>query len=152
MGGNVSTCSVYTFRTSPYVSILKFDNTKEHYRVIRMYGGRKCINLQRIHISKDMLVNLHLIILKNTTELLGCMYGRKCINLQRIHIKEHYRVIRMYDGRKCINLQRIHISNKLYVSILKFDNTKEHYRVIRMYGWRKCINLQRIHISNKSIC
>ena len=30
------------------------DNTKEHYRVIRMYGGRKCTNLQRIHISKQV--------------------------------------------------------------------------------------------------
>ena len=55
VGGNVSTCSVYTFRTSPYVSILKFDNTKEHYRVIRMYGGRKCSNLQRIHISNKSI-------------------------------------------------------------------------------------------------
>ena len=55
MGGNVSTCSVYTFRTSPYVSILKFDNTKEHYRVIRMYDGRKCINLQSIHISNKSI-------------------------------------------------------------------------------------------------
>ena len=55
VGGNVSTCSVYTFRTSPYVSILKFDNTKEHYRVIRMYDGRKYINLQRIHISNKSI-------------------------------------------------------------------------------------------------
>ena len=55
VGGNVSTCSVYTFRTSPYVSILKFDNTKEHYKVIRMYDGRKCINLQGIHISNKLV-------------------------------------------------------------------------------------------------
>ena len=34
---------------------LKCDNTKEHYIVIRMYGGRKCINLQRIHISNKSI-------------------------------------------------------------------------------------------------
>ena len=93
MGGNVPTCSVYTFRTNWYVSIL------------------------------------NLIILKNTTELLGCTVGGNVSTCS------------VYTFR-----------TSPYVSILKFDNTKEHYRVIRMYGGRKCSNLQRIHISNKSIC
>ena len=58
MGGNVSTCSVYTFRTSPYVRKLKFDNTKEHYRVIRMYDGEEMYQLAAYtHFEQvDMLV------------------------------------------------------------------------------------------------
>ena len=91
MGGNVSTCSVYTFRTSPYVSMLKFDNTKEHYRVIRMYDGGNVSTCSVYTFRTSPYVSI----------------------LKFDNTKEHYRVIRMYDGRKCINLQRIHISNKL---------------------------------------
>ena len=38
--------AAYThFEASPYVNILKFDNTKEHYRVIRMYGWEEMYQL-----------------------------------------------------------------------------------------------------------
>ena len=90
MGGNVSTCSVYTFRTSPYVSILKFDNTKNTTELLGCMVGGNVPTCSVYTFRTSPYVNI----------------------LKFDNTKEHYRVIRMYDGRKCINKQRIHISNK----------------------------------------